>query len=144
MKDMGEKNCGGAHQRPCKEQWLVNDGCSRDTTIAKPFNDNSCWPCGGNNQLACKFKFKDNQGCGPDDTLAKGGDADQEHAIGKHHGYNEVNPNPHPAGKCWICGGDNQPRCDNKYANNNGCKTGHSGTHHANKCWSCTRGNVKC
>merc|ERR1711918_256785 len=102
-----------------------------------------CWPCGGNNQFACKFKYSNNQGCGPDDTLAKGGDEKNPKNEGKFHGYNTKNPNPHPAGKCWICGGDNEPRCDNKYANNNGCKPGHSGTHHANKCWACTRGNVK-
>merc|ERR1712070_554454 len=55
--------------------------------------------CGGAHQRPCKFKFKDNQGCGPDDTLAKGGDADQEHAIGKHPGHNGT----HHANKCWSC-----------------------------------------
>lgn len=144
MEDEGELNCGTAHKRPCATQWLPNDGCNKDTVLAKPFDDKSCWPCGGNNELACKFKFEGNQGCGPDDTLAKGGDAAKPHSVGEHHGYNDVNPNPHPAGKCWVCGGDNQPRCDHKYASNNGCKAGHSGTHHANKCWSCSRGNVEC
>jgi len=145
MDDKGEQKCGIAHKKPCATQWLPNNGCSKDTTLAKPFNDNSCWPCGDNNELACKFKFQNNQGCGPDDTLAKGGDASKgSHNIGDHHGFNEVNPNPHPAGKCWTCGGDDEPRCDTKYASNNGCKDGHSGTHHANKCWICTRGNVNC
>jgi hypothetical protein len=145
MDDKGEQKCGTAHKKPCATQWLPNNGCSKDTTLAKPFNDNSCWPCGDNNELACKFKFQNNQGCGPDDTLAKGGDASKgSHNIGDHHGFNEVNPNPHPAGKCWTCGGDDQPRCDTKYASNNGCKDGHSGTHRENKCWICTRGNVNC
>ena len=100
MDDKGEQKCGIAHKKPCATQWLPNNGCSKDTTLAKPFNDNSCWPCGDSNELACKFKFQDNQGCGPDDTLAKGGDASKgSHNIGDHHGFNEVNPNPHPAGK---------------------------------------------
>jgi hypothetical protein len=137
MSDKGEQNCGLAHTKACATQWLPNDGCSMDTTLAKPFNDNKCWPCGDDNELACKFKFQDNQGCGPDDTLAKGGDAsDGSHEIGDHHGFNEVNPNPHPAGKCWTCGGDNQPRCDTKYASNNGCKDG-TAAFLRNKCFTC-------
>ena len=144
MDDKGEQNCGTAHKSPCTTQWLPNDGCSKETALASPHNDNKCWPCGANDEFACKFQFADNQGCGPDDTLAKGGDESQPHANGPFHGYNDVNPNPHPAGKCWVCGGDNQPRCDNKYADNNGCMDGHSGTHHANKCWICTRSNVSC
>jgi hypothetical protein len=184
MRSKGERNCGKRHQKPCTTQWLPNDGCDVHSVIAKPFNSKSCWPCGGNNQIACKFKWMNNQGCREGEMsrggISKGGDASRPNSLGVHHGYNEKNPNPHPAGKCWRCGNHGEPACDHKYgvnngckdgmaqghankcwrcgadnqpkcnvaagwyANNNGCKSGHSGTHHGDKCWSCNRSNVQC
>eukprot|EP00937_MAST-01D_sp_MAST-1D-sp2_P000206 g206.t1 len=138
-------DCGADNRDPCTAKYSHNEGCSNTTRFATHELTNSkCRTCGGNNQMPCKHKYQDNQGCGPSDELAMGGDASNPNTRGDLHGYNTVNPNPQPAGRCWVCGGDNQPRCDTKYDVNNGCKEGHSGTHFKNKCWICTRSNVQC